>query len=113
MQAKKEAAALRVERYEEGEWVAAIYGEVWWVGKVESVMEDMLYAVNFMHPVDGTPHHEYKIDWPELVDMTDIEHEDILCVISEPVNDMAGSRFCKTLPAKEIKSVNDIFESKF
>ena len=89
--------------------MAAIWSEVWWVGCVKEVMENDEYAVKFMHPVQGSKHNDWLIDWPAIEDITAIPHGDILCVLSEPVPSMYKSRWCKTLPKKELETVKEMF----
>lgn len=107
---EKREAEARIERFDVGEWVAAIYCEVWWVGQVVTIMENLLYAIKFMHPVEDSCHDDMAIDFPEQDDITEIHHDDIICVVSEPTPDMYKSKFCKTLPKKEIKNIQDLFE---
>ena len=96
--------------YEVGDWVAAIWSDVWWVGCVQEVMECDEYAIKFMHPVEGSKHEDVKIDWPEIEDITAIPHGDVLCPVSKPVSSIFKSTFCHSLPEKEIKAINKVFE---
>ena len=98
------------EIFQVGEWVAAIWSEVWWVGVVEEVMECDEYAIKFMHPVEDSKHADILIDWPEVEDITAIPHGDIVCAVSKPVGSVYKSTMCFSLPEKEITAINDRFD---
>ena len=89
--------------------MAALWSEVWWIGQVNAEMVHEEYAINFMHPVDGSKVDECKIDWPDYKDVTPIPVADILCVVSQPVPTLFKQKWCKTLPRKEVDSIKTAF----
>ena len=108
---QEEEERQRLEKYEPGDWVAVTWGDMWWIGEVNTEMVHEEYAIKFMHPVDGSQLDECKIDWPEQEDLTSIPVADIFMPVSKPVPDLYKSKWCFTLPKKEIKSVIEKFDS--
>ena len=101
---------MEEERYGKNDWVACVWGDIWWVGQVQEVMVEDDYVVKFMHPVSGSKVSQCHIDWPDVEDITAIPHGDILCEVSKPVPTVHGARWCFTLPKNELKCVRGLFD---
>ena len=99
-----------MEKFDEGDWVAALWGDIWWVGVVKDQLEMDDYSVKFMHPLDGSRVEQCKIDWPDVEDITAIPHGDILCLVSEPTRALFKQKWCYTLPDKEVKDIQERFD---
>ena len=110
-QSVKEAARrnARGENYDKGDFVAAVWGETWWIGVVQKEVVNRRYVVKFMHPVAGSKHTDCKIDWPATDDIDDVAREDILCPVSKPVPTMHKAKWCFSLPPKEVQAIKDRF----
>lgn len=110
-QARRDAARLnaRTEKYDVGDFVSVIWGDFWWIGQIQNEAVHQKYVVKFMHLVDKTDPAECKIDWPEDEDVEAVPVSDIMSVVSKPTKTLHGSRWCYTLPKKEVECVIDKF----
>lgn len=101
-----QAANNNLSRYTIGAFVACIHSDMWWVGVVEEVMAATdEYLIKFMHHVDPTKVDKCFIQFPEQDDVDAVSHGDILLEVSTPTGTICGSKWCQTLPSKEIDKI--------
>ena len=65
-----------------GSWVAVIYDNDWWPGKVES-LEDGAAAINFMMPQPGATPGANRFIWPQKQELDRLPVEELLCVLTD------------------------------
>ena len=95
-----------------GDWVAAVYDDTWYIGKVLRIEPndegDLDYEITFMHrTMTSTP----KFKWPTpKPDITPVAKEDILLKIPEPTATGTGRRkIYFILPDTSISAVESAF----
>ncbi|XP_071500413.1 uncharacterized protein [Diadema antillarum] len=94
--------------YETDDWVAAVYDERWYIGKViESDEEDV--HISFMAQSSGS-HLEDKFKWPQKKDEIWVSRKEVLCHIEEPKRDAISKRLFK-LSANQKQTIENVFKA--
>ena len=90
-----------VQTYKNGLFVAAMYDDHWYVGKIEEYdPADNEYLINFMN--EGSNKMGYSFKWPNRKDAIWIDEGSILCKLNEPV---PGKRGIYKFPESDIKKI--------
>ena len=91
------------------DYVAAVYNDNWYVGKViscEPEDDDLPYQVSFMEHGKGKVCHTFR--WPRQDDSIWRQRDDILCVIGEPI--AHGTRNMFRLNESDLSKIITKFE---
>ncbi len=100
---------------EVGSWVASVYDEMWYIGRIEDrrITDDgeEELQIQFMESTHSNPK---KFKWPRRKDVMWVDPEDIISRVSEPTSEGSSSRkIYFRIPQIEVDKVEEAFSSSY
>lgn len=105
---------VRQELFERGSYVAAVWGNSWFIAEVTSErLARGYYNLNFMRPgfrSGASWNKNIKLSWPKLSDEEEISEADIICPVASPYSISNSRSRNLVLSHEEFQSVQALYE---